>query len=51
MLRAIAVVYALALLIHLPRLLETRVEHVQAASLIDPGTIHNSQLILYYTHD
>jgi len=37
MLRAIAVVYALAVLIHLPRLLDTRVDHVRVASLLEPG--------------
>ena len=39
MLRAIAVVYALAVLIHLPRLLETRVDHVRVASLLQPGMV------------
>jgi len=38
MLRVIGVVYALALVIHLPRLLETRIDHVRVASLVNPGT-------------
>jgi len=37
MLKVIAVVYALAFLLHLPRLVETRVDHVWVASLVDPG--------------
>jgi len=44
MLRVITVVYALAVFIHLPRLLETRVDHVRVASLIDPGIFYNTLL-------
>lgn len=39
MLRVIAAVYLLAVIVHLPRLLEGRFEHVWVASLVDPGTI------------
>jgi len=38
MLRLIALVYLAAFTLHLPRLLETRVDHVHVASLVQPGT-------------
>jgi len=47
MLRVIGVVYVLACLVHLPRLLETRVDHVHVPSLVQPGTSTN--LLVYTT--
>jgi len=38
-LRAIVVVYVMAFLLHLPRMLESRVYHVRVSSLIHPGRL------------